>query len=172
MAAHGGSERGAAATARVGTRAQACRATGIEWLVRRGVSAAVGTHGRAVTVGLDVVSVDTVARWIARYDDDALRIIFTPDEIAACRSAASPQRRFAICFAAKEAVGKALGLGLARIMWNEIQASPDEGALEVTLSGSAHDAALERGVTRWSASCARLRKEVAVVVLGESGGAP
>jgi holo-[acyl-carrier protein] synthase len=157
-------------TVRSRRRVEACEAPGIERLAQRALTAVVETHGKAVAVGMDVVSVDTVASWLARYDDDTLRMIFTDAEIQGCRSDTSPQRRFAICFAAKEAIGKALGLGLAGIMWNEIETQPDEAALQISLRGSASEAARRRGITGWSASCARLRKEVAVVVLGQSGG--
>jgi holo-[acyl-carrier protein] synthase len=132
--------------------------------------AAVDSPGRAVSIGIDVVSVDTVARWLTRYDDDTLRMIFPQEEIDACRASDHPHHGFAICFAAKEAVGKALGRGLAGMMWNEVRTAPDEAWLEVSLRGAARESALACGITGWSARTMRLRKDVVVVVLGESGG--
>jgi holo-[acyl-carrier protein] synthase len=51
------------------------------------------------------------------------QFIIHSGEIDRCQSTSNPHQFYALCFATKEAVGKALGTGLAGIGWNEIEAN-------------------------------------------------
>ncbi|HEU0166712.1 MAG TPA: holo-ACP synthase [Chloroflexota bacterium] len=71
----------------------------------------------------------------ARYGQRFLDRVYTPAEQAYCRGRA-PQ--LAGRFAAKEAVSKALGTGIRRIHWRNIEVLPNRaGAPKVTLHGRA-----------------------------------
>ncbi len=63
-------------------------------------------------LGIDVVENRRVERELARgawlHSDG----VFTPTEIACCSAAPKPARRYAACFAAKEATLKALGVAV------------------------------------------------------------
>ena len=59
---------------------------------------------------------------IARHGDRFLTRIFTPDEIAHCRGRVP---EFAVRFAAKEAVMKALGTGVRGVGWKDIEVLPN-----------------------------------------------
>lgn len=61
-------------------------------------------------IGTDLIEVERV-RELAAKGDAWLTGVFTPDEIAYCRSMHYPDRHFAARFAAKEAFLKALGTG-------------------------------------------------------------
>lgn len=74
-------------------------------------------------LGIDIAPIARIARLVERYDRETLNLLFTPGEIDRCQSSSHPHRSFAVCFATKEAVGKALGTGLAGIGWNEIEAN-------------------------------------------------
>ncbi|MFA6002708.1 MAG: holo-ACP synthase [Elusimicrobiota bacterium] len=68
-------------------------------------------------IGLDIVEVARIRR-IIRRSPGFLTRVFTPEEIAYCRTKKYPWPHYAVRFAAKEAVWKALGrdgLGLKDI---------------------------------------------------------
>ena len=79
-----------------------------------------------VTVGVDIVEVDRIARAIERWGIRFLDKIFTPAEIAYCRGKAREAESFAVRFAAKEAFAKALKVGKASI-WREVEVVRSEG---------------------------------------------
>jgi holo-[acyl-carrier protein] synthase len=79
-----------------------------------------------VTVGVDIVEVDRIARAIDQFGARFLDKIFTPSEIAYCRGKAREAESFAVRFAAKEAFAKALKVGKAAI-WREVEVVRGEG---------------------------------------------
>ena len=82
--------------------------------------------------------------------DEFKRRAFTLNELDA-RQGPNLAVRLAGCFAAKEAVLKALGTGWAEgIAWTEIEVVHSlSGAPTIALSGRAQELADERGVSRW-----------------------
>ncbi|MBI4677371.1 MAG: holo-ACP synthase [Elusimicrobia bacterium] len=64
--------------------------------------------GEACELGLDIVEIARVRR-VAKKAPRFLTRVFTPEETAYCRTQANPWQHFAVRFAAKEAVWKALG---------------------------------------------------------------
>jgi len=58
-------------------------------------------------IGTDIVEIDRVARSIK--NPRFLKRVFTPQEIAYCRARKNSAQHFAVRFAAKEAVWKAVG---------------------------------------------------------------
>lgn len=65
-----------------------------------------------VGLGVDIVKIERIARIIKR-TPSFIHKIYSDDERAYCQSKASPETHFAMRFAAKEAVLKALGTGFA-----------------------------------------------------------
>lgn len=110
-------------------------------------------------IGTDVVA---VARFAAAADRTGGRIlvrVFTPAERDYC----APRRESAACFAArfaaKEAVLKALGTGLAGCSWHDVEVvRPAAGQPEVRLKGGAARAAGERGISEVLLSMAHERE--------------
>lgn len=73
-------------------------------------------------VGIDLVSVRRLEQVIARWGSRFLDRIFTPGEIAFCESRHSKIQSYAARLAAKEALSKALGMGLGPGMrWRDIE---------------------------------------------------
>ena len=64
-------------------------------------------------VGLDVIEIERIVRTLERHESFRERC-FTAAEQAYCDSRPNPPQHYAARFAAKEAVGKALGFGVAR----------------------------------------------------------
>ena len=72
-------------------------------------------------VGLDLIEIARIERAIARYPRFVERV-FTDAERAYCESRPNPPQHYAARFAGKEAVGKALGFGVARAFaWRDVE---------------------------------------------------
>ena len=72
-------------------------------------------------VGVDLIEIERVRRSLERYEGFRDRC-FTPAEQAYCDSRKNPAESYAGRFAGKEAVGKALGFGVARAFaWKDIE---------------------------------------------------
>ncbi len=70
-------------------------------------------------VGVDLIEIARIERALERYPDFRERC-FTEAERAYCDSRPKPAQSYAGRFAGKEAVGKALGVGV-RFTWKEIE---------------------------------------------------
>jgi holo-[acyl-carrier protein] synthase len=87
-----------------------------------------------VTVGTDVIEISRVRRTLERYPAFRHRC-FTAAERAYCDSRPNPAQHYAARFAGKEAIGKALGFGVARAFaWREVEIA-GRPKPAVTLSG-------------------------------------
>jgi holo-[acyl-carrier protein] synthase len=105
-----------------------------------------------VGVGVDLCDVARMRSALARTSGVATRV-FTDGERAYCGRARDPAPRFAARFAAKEAVLKALGVGLGACPMRDIEVVRSRsGAPTLVLHGAAAVLAAERGVTRWHVS--------------------
>jgi holo-[acyl-carrier protein] synthase len=72
-------------------------------------------------VGTDLIEIARIRRSLERYSGFRDRC-FTPAEQAYCESRPNPAESYAGRFAGKEAVGKALGFGVARAFaWKDIE---------------------------------------------------
>jgi holo-[acyl-carrier protein] synthase len=98
-------------------------------------------------IGTDLVYVPRLAAILVRQPGVVQRV-YTAAEAAYCQAHRTPAPRFAGRFAAKEAVLKALGTGLARGMrWRDIEiAAGPRGAPEVRLHGAVAAWARAQGV--------------------------
>jgi holo-[acyl-carrier protein] synthase len=73
------------------------------------------------SVGIDLIEIERIRSALERYPRFKDRC-FTPAEQAYCDSRRNPAESYAGRFAGKEAVGKALGFGVARAFaWREIE---------------------------------------------------
>jgi holo-[acyl-carrier protein] synthase len=74
-----------------------------------------------VRVGTDLIEIERIRRSLERYASFRERC-FTAAERAYCDSRPNPAQHYAARFAGKEAVGKALGFGVARAFaWTEVE---------------------------------------------------
>ncbi|HEX6490731.1 MAG TPA: holo-ACP synthase [Gaiellaceae bacterium] len=87
-----------------------------------------------MTVGIDLIEISRVRRTLERYPSFRERC-FTEAERAYCESRPNPPQHYAARFAGKEAIGKALGFGVARAFaWREVEIA-GRPKPAVTLSG-------------------------------------
>jgi holo-[acyl-carrier protein] synthase len=98
-----------------------------------------------VGIGVDLVDIARLEQALRRTPPLAARL-FTEDERGA------PPASLAACFAAKEAVAKALG-GPAGLRWADVEVGHDPaGRPALTVRGTVADAARSLGVRRWHVS--------------------
>jgi holo-[acyl-carrier protein] synthase len=115
-----------------------------------------------VTVGVDLIEIERVRRALDRYPSFRERC-FTEEERRYCDSRPNPAQHYAARFAGKEAVGKAIGFGVARAFaWRdvEIAGQPKPG---VRLSGRVAGWAERAGAVRFDLSMTHSRELAAAV---------
>jgi holo-[acyl-carrier protein] synthase len=116
-------------------------------------------------IGIDAVEVDRFRAVLARTPGVARRL-FTEAERAYGERRRDPAERLAARFAAKEAVMKALGVGLGAFSFHDVEVvRAPSGQPLLELRGRAAALAAERGVTGWHLSLThtqRLAEAVAV----------
>jgi holo-[acyl-carrier protein] synthase len=95
-------------------------------------------------VGIDAIEIDRFAAALERRPRLAERC-FTEAEAVYCQSRRFPPQHFAARFAAKEAVGKALGIGMTR--WREVEVVRGRGAPSIVLRGRYAQRGEHLGVT-------------------------
>ena len=92
-------------------------------------------------VGLDVIEIGRISGALDRYAAFRERC-FTEAERAYCESRPNPAQHYAARFAGKEAVGKALGFGVARAFaWKDVEIA----------GRPKHDVTLTGQVAEWAA---------------------
>lgn len=96
-------------------------------------------------IGTDIVDLARFAAVVHRRPAVVERC-FTPAEAAHCRQRRDPVRHLAARFAAKEAVGKALGIPMTR--WQEVEVVRHQGPPRVQLYGRCAQRAEHLGVER------------------------
>ena len=105
-----------------------------------------------IGIGVDLCEIDRMRAALARTPRLRGRL-FTDDEQAYCDRRPDPTERYAARFAAKEAVLKAMGVGVGACKWREIEvARAESGAPSVVLHGGARRLADERGIHEWRLS--------------------
>ena len=71
-----------------------------------------------IGIGVDIVEIERFRNAMERLKDRFIRRIFTPGEQQYCNGHREPAQHFAVRFAAKEALFKALGTGWAKgVTW-------------------------------------------------------
>ena len=114
-------------------------------------------------LGLDLIEIDRVRRALERHGDGFRERCFTDTERAYCDGKANPAQHYAGRFAAKEAVGKALGVGVY-FTWKEIEVRrrPKPGVL---LSGRTAQWAEKVGAGRIELSMTHSQELAAAVAV-------
>ncbi len=106
----------------------------------------------SLAVGVDLVEVRRVAALVERHSARFTGRVFTAAELADC---AGQAESLAARWAAKEAVAKALGVGIGTVAFQDIEVRRGAvGQPVLALHGRAATLAAERGLTRWSLSLA------------------
>jgi holo-[acyl-carrier protein] synthase len=99
-------------------------------------------------IGADIIEIERLRILAEKYPGKFLNKIFTQGEVAYCNLRKNPFPSFAARFAAKEAVLKALGTGLAfGIRWRDVEIVTEiDQAPKISLHNKAVEIAVEKGI--------------------------
>jgi holo-[acyl-carrier protein] synthase len=122
--------------------------------------------------GVDLMEVARFEREVARRGNGLVEELFSASELAWCRRRRRAAEGYAMAYAAKEALFKALGTGkVGRMAWSDIEVAWPAGAARptVALSGETAAVADEMGVAALHASlaCTRTLAVAWVVIEGD-----
>jgi holo-[acyl-carrier protein] synthase len=124
-----------------------------------------------VGIGIDAVDLDRFRAVLARRPGLERRL-FSDAERAYANGAADPLPRLATRFAAKEAVMKALGVGLWSFALHDVEVlRTGDDAPGLVLNGTAADLAEQAGVTRWHLSLSHTDRVALAAVVADGGAA-
>ena len=127
-----------------------------------------------IFLGNDICEIKRIKKIYDKYGKNFLKRTFTDREIEYCLS--NPKltaQRLAGRFAAKEAVSKALGVGINKIGWNkginwkdaEI-VRDDIGAIKIRLFNKAKDIEKKLGINEWAVSVSHSKDDAISTVIG------
>jgi holo-[acyl-carrier protein] synthase len=123
--------------------------------------------------GIDVIEIARIERALTRTGDRFARRVFASNEIATCLRFRRPSPHFALRFAVKEAVMKALGTGWGNgVRWVDIEtierrSGENRPTLALEFYGRAREIAGELGVSRRHVSVSRTRSHAIAIVVFE-----
>ena len=123
------------------------------------------TGGMVLGVGVDAVEVDRLRGLLERRPRLAERL-FTAGERTAVTARRDPVPGLAARFAAKEAVMKALGVGLGAFPFHDVEVTEgDGGAPALVLGAAASRLAADRSVAGWHVSLTHTASVAVAVVV-------
>ena len=116
-------------------------------------------------VGVDIIEITRIDRFIKRWGETFLQRVFTPSELKLYRNTSSLAARFA----AKEAVLKALGACDKGISWQDIEILAElNGKPMVNLLGKAKNQAMELAICKLNISLSHAKEYAVAFVVGET----
>lgn len=116
--------------------------------------------------GVDLIEVARIERTLERFGERFLQRCFTDQERSDCLGRAGS---LAARFAAKEAVMKVLGHGLAEVDWRDIEiVSGYNRQPELRLHRTARHYAERLGLREWSLSLSHTREHAIALVVASS----
>jgi holo-[acyl-carrier protein] synthase len=122
---------------------------------------------RIIGHGIDIVDNARIAEMIDAHGERFISRVFSADEQALAKDLKQPVEYYAGRFAAKEAVLKALGTGLAQgISWTEVEiVRAPSGRPLVRLAGRCLEVARGLGIDQWQVSISHIKTHATASVL-------
>lgn len=122
-----------------------------------------------VGIGVDAVDIERFGQVLTRTPRTRERL-FTAEELSYADSLADPMPSLAARFAVREAVMKALGVGLGAFEFHDISIRRSESGQPMILqSGRAAELAVRCGVERWQVSMSHTDRLAVAYVIAEGG---
>ncbi|MBI4287369.1 MAG: holo-ACP synthase [Chloroflexi bacterium] len=121
------------------------------------------TQNPTISAGVDIIEISRIQEALSRWGERFLSHIYLPAEVKLCRGKAPA---FAVRFAGKEAVMKALGTGARGVGWRDIEVLADQrGKPVVHLHGRAEARARELGIAQMEISLSHSREYAVAFVV-------
>lgn len=115
--------------------------------------------------GVDIVEISRIEE-AAGASGRFLKRVFTDAELTYCSGGKRRWASLAARFAAKEAVSKALGSGIGRVRWNDIEiVNREDGKPQVLLHGEASRLAAQMGIAKLEVSLSHSREYAVAFVI-------
>lgn len=122
-------------------------------------------------VGTDIVEIDRIKKITGRKGQRFLKRVFTEAELDFCFGRADPYPCLAARFAAKEAVFKSLGSGLAGCRWTDVEVvRKGSTPPEIVLGGLARELAEKAGINRVLISISHDQGRAVAFAMAVKGG--
>jgi holo-[acyl-carrier protein] synthase len=116
-----------------------------------------------LSTGVDLIELARIQDAMERHGKKFIARIFTQAEQQECNGRVES---FAARFAAKEAAAKALGCGIGKVSWLEIEVLGDENhAPHLRLHGEAENVARMLGLSIWSVSLSHTETQAIAFVV-------
>jgi holo-[acyl-carrier protein] synthase len=113
--------------------------------------------------GIDIIEVDRVDQAILRHGERFFDRFYTPQELIDSNGRTPA---LAARFAVKEAVAKAMGTGIGKVGWKEIEVRLGEkGQPELYLHGNAKSLAQGMGIEDWTISISHTNYHAVAVAI-------
>lgn len=120
-----------------------------------------------IGIGIDAVDIARMREVMTRTPKFTQRV-FTDEEIAALADREDPTPSYAARFAAREAVMKALGVGLGAFDLRDVSVErTSSGEPRLILRGRAEQLARERGINKWFLSLTHTESVAMAMVAAE-----
>jgi len=127
-----------------------------------------------IFLGNDICEISRIEHAYKKFGEKFLEKTYTFQEIEYCVSSQKNlASRLAVRFATKEALSKALGVGINRLGWNkginwkDVECIRDaNGALTVKLCGKAKELEQKFGITKWEVSVSHSHTDAISTVIG------
>jgi len=127
-----------------------------------------------IFLGNDICEISRIQAAFDKFGKKFLEKTFTENEIEYCLS--NPKNiasRLSVRFATKEAVSKALGVGIKKlgwskgINWKDVESIRDiNGALTIRIFGRAKEIEQQLGITKWEVSVSHSHTDAISTVIG------
>lgn len=118
-------------------------------------------------IGIDLIEISRVKAAVMRRPGLKKRL-FSPKELEYCLAKPDPWPSLAARFAAKEAVLKAMGVGIGACPFHAIEVIKEEDCPpSIRLHGKALELARERGISHWHLSLTHHRGDAMAFVVAE-----
>lgn len=120
-----------------------------------------------IGVGTDVVEIERFRDSLTREPTIKDRL-FTAAEQEYCQQSVNPVPRFAVRFAAKEAVMKAMGVGIGPVSWHDIEVVVEDRRPFIVLHDRAAQLADRLGIQHWQLSLSHSKTTALAFAVGSS----
>lgn len=127
-----------------------------------------------IFLGTDICEIDRIEALYSKYKEKFLKKTFTEQEIKYCTS--KPKHtaaRLAVRFATKEAISKALGVGVNKLGWNkgidwkDVELTRNSmGEVSINLYNKAKELETSFGITKWVVSVSHSKYDAISTVIG------
>ena len=123
-----------------------------------------------VGCGIDLVKIERIEKIIKKWGDNFIFRIFTPLESEYCEiKKGNKFQSYAGKFAAKEALLKALGLGLRGVNWKDIEVLNNKlGQPVIKLTGKLKEITFEKDIDRYFLTISHTKEYAIAQVILES----